>query len=158
VVASLRGERPRRLQITEASRLLHAISDALALEANSLAWWPPEHGHQPAADRKSLEYVLDTTLLLLWLLWVDFFRARNVGFPESAVARRKDVVDHLGEASVLLRRLRGSEPDELGSDHPHLVRAGFLDSLPPALADQATWAAARAHHEIDRVLEELNDR
>lgn len=158
VVASLRGGRPRRRQITEASELLRKVLlRAVAIEATALGLWPKERGEQADADRASAAYVTELTVLLLWLLWQDFFRARNVRVPDATEPELRGLRERLGEIGELLRQfaLVTMAPSPAAAECRFLVEDNFLDGLPAELCSPAAWDSGQMLAGVDTFVREL---
>jgi hypothetical protein len=123
VVASLRGQRPRRRRIFEATYLLHGVLiPALHAQAGGLDRWP-ELESEPDLD-ESARSVAELSIGLLWLLWSDYFLERNV-MPRESDPRLRGLDDVL---RALWRRLdagRGNWADE----ELNFLFEGYLDGL-----------------------------
>lgn len=151
VLTSFDGQRPRRLPITDAGRLLSALAEVVAIEVQQLRVRPVTSEDQARADRDSAAYVIETTFLLLWLLWHDFFVVRNVLPADVAAAGDPGFERRLGDLYALLAQLRNEgAPGRLRESHEFLAQHRHLEGLPPQLSDpraldgwMTAWASGR---------------
>jgi hypothetical protein len=144
VIAALRGERPRRRQITEARQLLTDLLKGVKIAASRLGTWPPGSDEQASADRRSAAYVMELTLDLLWLLWQDFFVERNVRLPEhdmDALVTVRERLSRVGQALATLYE-QGEPLPGAGDDRRFLVENGYLEGLPRPREMAERWYPA----------------
>jgi hypothetical protein len=146
VVASLRGERPRRLGVSEATTLVQdALFEAIARESG----WNCFAGLGAAGDEARAEvgqhsaaYVADLTIRLLWLLWWDFFVNRNVLLPEiqegtrqKLVGQLDDLADRLDVSEAVLGKPAWADQEQSFLAKYHLD--GLTEPLPTEPAQRA---------------------
>jgi hypothetical protein len=146
VVASLRGERPRRLEVSEATALVQDV--LFAAIARESAWTCfaglGRAGDEPRADvrQRSAAYVADLTIRLLWLLWWDFFVNRNVLLPELHEGTRQrligqldDLADRLDVSEAVLGKPAWADDEQAFLVKYHLD--GLTEPLPTEPAQRA---------------------